>query len=164
MSEEEDESQGGQGFKIKDRRRFSETGERRDAAEDAEDAEDVKSTPESAPQAPRAATGDEDPDESAGANDSYGDINFSSFAVGLATQALMFMGLAPDPASGLVHRDLSQAKTLIDILGMLADKTRGNLDEEEATMMEEMLYELRMQYVRVLRSDDETPQSGGTAR
>jgi hypothetical protein len=76
----------------------------------------------------------------------------------------MFMGLAPDPASGMVHRDLSQAKTLIDILGMLADKTRGNLDEEEATMMEEMLYELRMQYVRVLRSDDETPQSGGTAR
>jgi hypothetical protein len=170
---EEDPSESSQGFRIEDRRRFSETGERREGVEDEPEPQRPASrdagterSPAEASRSPGAGGQPAQADEAAGGHRSAegesaaGPINFSSFVVGLATQAIMFMGLAPDPGTGMVHRDLPQAKGLIDILAMLRDKTRGNLDEEEDTMMEEMLYELRMQYVRILRGDTEPPQSG----
>ena len=64
----------------------------------------------------------------------------------------------PDPQSGATRRDLPQAKAMIDILSMLAEKTAGNLDEHESHMMDEMLYELRMHYVKELRAG--TPEGG----
>jgi hypothetical protein len=79
------------------------------------------------------------------------DLTFSSFVIGLASQAFAFLGAVPDPQSGVVRKDLPQAKALIDILSMLKEKTTGNLDEHEARMMEEMLYELRIHYVKELR-------------
>ena len=74
-------------------------------------------------------------------------LSFSSFIFSLGTSALMLMGeqFSPDqPAPGV---NLPQAKEIIDILSLLEEKTKGNLTEEEATMIRDMLYTLRMKYV-----------------
>jgi hypothetical protein len=62
-------------------------------------------------------------------------------------QALMALGEVPNPATGQPQADLEQARYLIDILGMLQEKTHGNLTSEESTLLEDLLYELRMKYV-----------------
>lgn len=137
----------GEGFKVEDKRRFDSDGvSRGDDGEGVEERAEV-----SEEQRPEVA------EEPAASSDSStpgaaGDLSFSSFIVGLATQAFMFLGAVTDPKTGLATKDLGQAKALIDIIGMLAGKTAGNLTEDEARMMEEMLYELRMQYVNETRA------------
>ncbi len=59
----------------------------------------------------------------------------------------MALGEVPNPATGEPHADLEQARYLIDILGMLQEKTHGNLTAEESVLLEDLLYELRMKYV-----------------
>jgi len=75
------------------------------------------------------------------------EITFGTFLVGLSTQALMLLGDIPDPQTGKPEWDLVGAQQLIDIIGMLEQKTRGNLDRDEAQLIEAILYELRMKYV-----------------
>ena len=79
-------------------------------------------------------------------------MTFATFLVGLSTQALMLLGDIPDPQSGRPQQDLVGAQQLIDIIGMLELKTRGNLDREEAQLIEAILYELRMKYVERART------------
>ena len=74
--------------------------------------------------------------------------SFSLFVSGLATQALLQMGAFPNPISGKVELNLAQAKYTIDILGMLEDKTRGNLSDREKRELDQILYDLRIQYVQ----------------
>ncbi len=145
MGEEEEK---GLGFKVEDKRRFDSTGESRgdddagDVGGQAEQEADTATASEGATAA--EAGGEEYAREGA-------ELTFSSFVIGLASQAFMFLGVAPDSQSGVVHQDLPQAKAMIDILGMLEEKTAGNLDEGEAQMMEEMLYELRLHYVKAVK-------------
>jgi hypothetical protein len=80
------------------------------------------------------------------------EMTFATFLVGLSTQALMLLGDIPDPQSGRPQQDLVGAQQLIDIIGMLELKTRGNLDREEAQLIEAILYELRMKYVERART------------
>ncbi|MBX2800424.1 MAG: DUF1844 domain-containing protein [Myxococcales bacterium] len=68
-------------------------------------------------------------------------INFSSFVVSLAQQAMNALGEGPTDAV-----DLGLAKQTIDLIGLLKDKTEGNLDDEEVKLMEAILYETRMKY------------------
>ena len=79
------------------------------------------------------------------------EMTFGTFLVGLSTQALMLLGDIPDPQTGKPERDLVGAQQLIDIIGMLERKTRGNLDRDEAQLIEAILYELRMKYVERAR-------------
>jgi hypothetical protein len=79
------------------------------------------------------------------------EITFGTFLVGLSTQALMLLGDIPDPQTGKPEQDLAGAQQLIDIVGMLEQKTRGNLDRDEAQLIEAILYELRMKYVERAR-------------
>lgn len=72
---------------------------------------------------------------------------FPTFLSTLSMQTLMSLGEIPHPATQMPQVDLEQARYLIDILGMLQEKTKGNLTAEEATLMEDVLYELRMKYV-----------------
>ena len=67
--------------------------------------------------------------------------------------AFQHMGKVMNPATQKVERDLVQAKNAIDILGMLEEKTRGNLSEDEARLLEHTLYELRMNYVDEMNKD-----------
>ena len=58
------------------------------------------------------------------------------------------LGLIEDPATGKKDKNLSIAKQTIDILGMLEEKTSGNLSKEEEDMLKNILYDLRILYVK----------------
>ena len=64
------------------------------------------------------------------------------------------MGKVMNPATQKVERNLEQAKGSIDMLGMLEEKTKGNLSENENRMLEHVLYELRMNYVDELNKGE----------
>ena len=65
----------------------------------------------------------------------------------LFTQALMALGRVPNPITGKPHRNLDTARHFIDTLGMLEQKTAGNLTTDERRLLEEMQHQLRMMYV-----------------
>ena len=75
------------------------------------------------------------------------EANFSFFISTLSLQASIALGLIPSPVTNKSEEDLAQAKFLIDTLGMLKDKTQGNLNTDETNLLENVLYELRMQYI-----------------
>jgi uncharacterized protein YjaG (DUF416 family) len=75
--------------------------------------------------------------------------DFSFFVSTLAIQATIFLGQIENPATNLKEQDLPQAKFIIDTLEMLSKKTQGNLSQEENELLENLLYELRMQYVAI---------------
>ena len=75
-------------------------------------------------------------------------INFATFIFSLNSSVLVQLGLIDDPATGKKTRNLPLAKQTIDILGMLEEKTRGNLTKDEETMLKNILYDLRMIYVK----------------
>jgi hypothetical protein len=74
-------------------------------------------------------------------------VTFSSFVFSLGTSALMLMGETLDPNQPQPPVNLPQAKEIIDILSMLENKTAGNLSTEEASVIRDMLYTLRMKFV-----------------
>lgn len=74
---------------------------------------------------------------------------FGGLIESLASQALLYMGAMRDPMTGQSHQDLHQAQTMIEMLGMIEEKTKGNLSKEEAEMLKQVLDEVRMQYVRL---------------
>ena len=91
-----------------------------------------------------------DPESEAGA---LPRIDFSTFVLSLAASALVHLGLAPDPegASPAPERtpaDLVLAQQTIDTLDMIREKTRGNLEDEEEKLLQSVLYELRMAFVK----------------
>jgi len=77
--------------------------------------------------------------------------SLKTFVSGLAGQVLIHLGLFPNPATGAHEKDLEQAKYSIDLLAILKDKMRGNLTDEEAKLIDTMLYDLRMRYVEACR-------------
>jgi len=141
MAEEEDKQEN-KGFTVQDRRRFSpQTGEAREDAPESADA-----TKQAAPQAaPAQERGD-----AAQAN-AWPEIDFSTFVISLSTQVLMHLGEIANPVSGKVEADIGVAKQMIDILGMLETKTTGNLNANEAQLMEGILFDLRMKYVEAVK-------------
>ena len=76
------------------------------------------------------------------------EINFSSFLLSLSTSALMHLGEVPDPVTQKVDKNLPLAKQSIDMLGMLKEKTRGNLTADEEKLMDHLLADLRWRYIR----------------
>ena len=76
------------------------------------------------------------------------EMNFEKFAASLYMSALMQLGLAA-PQGGQPQVDLMGARQTIDILGILKDKTKGNLTPAEENMLQNVLYELRMAYLEV---------------
>ena len=73
--------------------------------------------------------------------------SFLSLIMSLASNAAASLGMMPHPVTGESGVDLKTAKHWIDVLGMLEQKTRGNLDPQEAQVLESLLADLRMQYV-----------------
>lgn len=76
------------------------------------------------------------------------EVNFSSFLFSLASSAFVHLGAVPEPGTGETKKDLPLAKQTIDILGLLREKTRGNLTSEEENLFDHLLYDLRMQYIK----------------
>lgn len=73
--------------------------------------------------------------------------DFNFFITTLSIQASIALGVLANPVTNKIEEDLTQAKFIIDTMGMLKEKTNGNLKEGEANLLENVLYELRMQYV-----------------
>jgi hypothetical protein len=147
-----DEEEKDKGFKVDDRRRFSAEGELKPEHRGEAAAEDAPSASKAATAA--AASGSSGSSTTAAPSATrqpeagpVGEINFASFMVGLSTQALFHLGEIVDPQAGAPQVDLPAAQQLIDIVGMLKDKTRGNLDQHEQALINEILFELRMKYV-----------------
>jgi hypothetical protein len=75
-------------------------------------------------------------------------LDFATFVLSMSSSALVHLGEVPEPESGGMMENLLAAKQTIDILCMLQDKTRGNLTDQEARLLKDMLFELRMKYVQ----------------
>ena len=74
-------------------------------------------------------------------------LDFTAFVLSFASTALVQMGAAPHPETGESAGDLELARETIDLLGMLREKTRGNLTDEETKFFDAVLYDLRVQFV-----------------
>lgn len=79
------------------------------------------------------------------ASEEFGTVDFSTFIVSLASNAMMHLGEGPEGASHTV--DLGLAKQTIDIIAMLNEKTVGNRTSDEEQLIQGVLYQLRMSYV-----------------
>ena len=75
-------------------------------------------------------------------------VDFSGFVVSMAQAALVHLGEIPDPITGEINRDIEQARYSIDLIDMLAEKTKGNLSREEENLVRSVLVDLKMRYVR----------------
>ncbi len=87
------------------------------------------------------------------------EIDFSAFVLSLATSVQINLGNVPHPETNQSTQDIAAAKQMIGILGMLQEKTRGNLSKEEDTLLGQVLFNLRMHYVRVAEGQK---KSGGS--
>lgn len=78
----------------------------------------------------------------------YPPVNFTNFVISLSTSALFHFGDFPEYEGGKAEKNLPAAKQTIDILDMLNEKTKGNLDSKETSLIQGVLYELKMRYVK----------------
>jgi hypothetical protein len=78
------------------------------------------------------------------------DVTFSAFVYSLSTSALVHLGEIPEPITEKMDKNLPLAKQTIDILGILQEKTKGNLTQEEENLLNSFLYDLRMRYVKAM--------------
>jgi len=130
------------GFVVKDRRKVSL--DDLDAQPEGGAAAQAPPETESAARAPEEAMrGQQVEDEVP-----LPEVSFSTFVFSLSTSALVHLGDIPAPGTEQVQADLPLAKQVIDTLGMLEEKTRGNLATDEERLLRSVLYDLRMRYVQ----------------
>jgi hypothetical protein len=151
-------------FKVQDRRRFTETGETRDEEASRESSDDSAESTSRAgsPEHAHGHAHDEhghshhehghSHDEHSHSHEEHShdepfEISFAAFVISLSTQALAHLGEMPNPIDGTTRVDLGASRQIIDIISMLRDKTKGNLDDAESALVDNALYDLRMKYV-----------------
>ena len=119
------------GFVVRDKR-FSATKEEKEESQAKEEqkTEDTSKQEASSQQAPLP------------------EIDFTNFILSLSTSALIQLGEIQDPFTQKSTKNLPLAKQTIDLIGMLKGKTKGNLSPEEEKVIEYVLYDLRMRYVK----------------
>ena len=131
MTKEQEE----QGFRVTDKRGFREDGETR-APDSSEKAEEKPASDKASEKPP---FGQETPPRPP--------IDFASYVMGYYAQAMILLGVVPNPLTNQKEEDLEAAQQMIDILSMLEQKTKGNLNSEEQQLLESVLYELRMKFM-----------------
>jgi hypothetical protein len=131
-------------FQVVDKRRFDATGHER-----TESMSEQKDSTEAAKNKgvtnPQEAAGNFRMEES---NSVESEVNFSSFVMSLATQAMVQLGQMAPPPGMDIPVDVESGKGTIDILGMIQQKTLGNLTKEESKFLEDVLHTLRVSYVK----------------
>jgi len=165
-----DDNQEEVSFKVADRRKFNPDGSLKEgvtleaAKQEEKPAEPVASAAATKPEPPKTKSTAPSPepvheDEFAGDEDDFADADdpasFVHFLSTLATNAAAALGAVPHPATGQRSLDLETGKYWLDVLGMLRDKTKGNLSPQEARLLEGLLADLRMQYVQLVRATEE---------
>jgi hypothetical protein len=138
MDEPEDK-----GYKVEDRRFLHKSEEEKAKIKEAEAARqaDAASAEKAFKESSRAGAGEMPLPE----------ITFASFLISLSSSAFIHLGDIPDPVTGETKKDLPLAKQTIDLLGLLREKTRNNLQEDEEKLFDHLLYDLRMRFVREKR-------------
>ena len=154
-------------FKVADRRKFNSDGSVREGVvlDEAKPADEVTSekvpqldqeerhaAPVDAAIAEDSELDDVDETDIPGADDPASFVNFLST---LATNAAASLGAVPHPATGQRSLDLETGKYWLDVLSMVKEKTKGNLHQQEARLLDGLLADLRMQYVTVVRATEE---------
>lgn len=127
-------------FIIKDKRIFGEGDKDQDKKEEKPKPSDEKITAEKPEKAAESKEAKQD--------FQLPEINFATFIFSLNHSVLVHLGVMEDPATGKTAKNLPIAKQTIDILGMLEEKTRGNLTNDEEKMLKNILYDLRMIYIK----------------
>ena len=128
-------------FIIKDRRIFSQENPDKEKEEKEKTQETTKQ--ESKEAGPSAGKTDEKEPQAC-----LPEINFPTFIMSLNAAAFVNLGVLENPATGKKEKSLDLAKQTIDILCMLEEKTRGNLSKDEESMLKNILYDLRIIYVK----------------
>jgi len=131
MENDKKSAEGEKGFIVKDRR-FSAKKEEKPEPQTKREGE-----PEAVPGKPPISEQEPLPE-----------IDFSHFIFSLSTSALIQLGEVQDPFTQKTEKNLPLAKQTIDLIAMLKDKTKGNLTPEEEKIIESLLYDLRMRYVK----------------
>jgi hypothetical protein len=85
-------------------------------------------------------------------------LDFSTFVISVASSAQVNLGAIPHPETNQTSQNFPAAKQMIDILGILKEKTRGNLTEAESALLEQVLFQLHLHYARTLEGQK---KSGG---
>jgi hypothetical protein len=80
-------------------------------------------------------------------DDALPHVDFTTFVLSLSHSALMHLGEAPSPETGAIEQNLALARQTIDLVGMLEEKTKGNLTGDEERLIGQILFDLRMRYV-----------------
>ncbi|MBI3599511.1 MAG: DUF1844 domain-containing protein [Nitrospinae bacterium] len=81
-------------------------------------------------------------------NTHFPEVNFTAFILSLSSSAMLHFGDIEDPVSGKKEKNLLMAKHTIDMIDMLREKTKGNLTGDEERLMENILCELKLRYVK----------------
>jgi hypothetical protein len=132
------------GFRVVDRRPFAADGSRKEdipAEEKKVEAAPVpdRSTPREPPSEPRSPYEDDSP-------------GFETLVSYLSTTAMFQLGLIPGPSGERIPADMPNAKRTVDLLEVLQEKTQGNLTANESRLLDDVLYELRMSFVEMQKS------------
>ncbi len=131
MADDQKNEEREKGFVVRDRR-FTAKKEEEKVSKDEKKEESVREeSPEMAQEGPLP------------------EINFTSFIFSLSTSALVQLGEVEDPFTQKKTKNLPFAKQTIDLIGMLKEKTKGNLTSEEERFVDQVLFDLRMRYVKV---------------
>ncbi|MDQ5985543.1 MAG: hypothetical protein CSYNP_01255 [Syntrophus sp. SKADARSKE-3] len=130
------------GFIIKDKRFFDETGVPREEIEKPAHESPIGDSEAGKP-ASSMREQSEPEDESF-----LPEVNFANFILSLSTTVMYHLGDFPDPVTNKSVKNFQAAKHTIDMIGMLKSKTEGNLDNYEKNLMDGILFELRMRYVK----------------
>lgn len=133
----------GKGFTIKDRRSFDEEGSLKEESPQETKPEDHGQKPEDKKEEQKASDSESQP---------LPEVNFNSLIFSLSSSALLHLGDIVDPQTGEKREDLPMAKHSIDIISMLKDKTKGNLDNEEQKFIDSILTDLRLRYVKAVKN------------
>jgi hypothetical protein len=138
MAKEESSSSG---FRVVDRRPFAADGSRKENIPAQEEkAEAAPPRDQSTPSAGQSEPPFEHDEDSPG---------FETLVSYLSTTAMFQLGLIPGPSGEHIPADIPSAKRTVDLLGVLQEKTQGNLTAYESRLLEDVLYELRMSFLAV---------------
>jgi hypothetical protein len=141
MTERDNDHEKGSKIKVTDRRLFDDSGERRP------DVDPPLEEPAAGAPSPESEIADPEEATLADAPVSY-PAGFRALMTPFFVEALIHLGLEPHPETGERRVDLDAARVPIELLTLLEEKTRGNLDEREAAELKEILYQVRMMYVQ----------------
>jgi hypothetical protein len=81
------------------------------------------------------------------ADDALPSIDFTTFVLSLSHSALMHLGEAPNPETNALEQDLALARQTIDLIGLIEEKTKGNLTGDEERIVGQILFDLRVRFV-----------------